>query len=97
MRMVWGGNIIRPAAQAGHTHLTTVTHINPGGMGETRFGLVFLNAMAATGPRKFVNGEFVKASSQIPPSRARPKTHKNKTHTQTLHTLKKNETVKDRE
>jgi len=56
MKMVWGGNIIRPAAQAGHTLLTTVTHINPGGMGETRFGSVFLNAMAATGPRKFVNG-----------------------------------------
>ncbi len=70
--MVWGGNIIRPAAQAGHTHLTTVTHINPGGMGETRFGLVFLNAMAATGPRKFVNGEFVKASIQNPDTPSSP-------------------------
>lgn len=42
MKMVWGGNIIRTApGQAGYTHLTTITHINPGGIGETRFGNLF--------------------------------------------------------
>ena len=90
MKMVWGGNIIRPATQAGHTHLTTVTHINPGGMGETRFGLVFLNAMAATGPRKFVNGELVNASFKNLATSSSPKdTQKQDAHTNTAYFEKK--------
>ena len=57
MKMVWGGNIIRPApGGAGGTLLTTLTHINPGGAGETRCGRMFLQATAASGPRKFVQG-----------------------------------------
>ena len=55
MKMVWGGNIIR-AHGRDRTLLTTITHINPGGVGETRYGLLFLNATAASGPRKFMNG-----------------------------------------
>lgn len=55
MKMIWGGNIFR-AYDRNQTLLTTITHINPGGVGETRFGSLFLNATAASGPRRFMNG-----------------------------------------
>jgi len=48
MKMIWGGNIIRRHGRD-QTLLTTITHINPGGAGETRYGSIFLNATAASG------------------------------------------------
>ena len=54
MKLVWGGNLLR--ASGGQTILKTFTHINPGGVGESRVGSLFLNSLAAAGPRKFVKG-----------------------------------------
>jgi hypothetical protein len=38
------------------TCLTTMTHINPGGVADSRLGNLFLRGTASAGPRKFANG-----------------------------------------
>ena len=38
------------------THFTVLTHVNPGGVANTRLGIMILNSAAATGPIKFIHG-----------------------------------------
>ena len=57
MEIMVGGNIIRCVeGDASKTHFTVLTHVNPGGVAETRLGAMILNSAAASGPLKFIHG-----------------------------------------
>jgi hypothetical protein len=57
MEIMVGGNIIRRVeGDDSKTHFTVLTHVNPGGVAETRLGAMILNSAAASGPLKFIHG-----------------------------------------
>lgn len=70
MEIMVGGNIIRRVeGDDSKTHFTVLTHVNPGGVAETRLGAMILNSAAASGPLKFIHG--LRKVAPAPPG-ARP-------------------------
>jgi len=62
MEIMIGGNVLRPVREEdgsldhSRTNITVLTHVNPGGIAETRLGTMILNSAAASGPIKFIQG-----------------------------------------
>lgn len=57
MEIVLGGNVMRAVpGMKDKTAFTMLTHVNPGGVAETRLGTMIMNSAAANGPTKFVQG-----------------------------------------
>ena len=55
MEIVLGGNVMRAIpGRKDRTQFTMLTHVNPGGVAETRLGTMIMNSAAANGPTKFV-------------------------------------------